>query len=73
MLWRLQRSKNAFGQGRKFMAAMSRRAILTNILPGADDAPPECPAISGDHGGRRRITLTENGKAAPGFRWSNAS
>src|SRR5437879_1575075 len=31
----LQRSKKAFGQGRKFMAAMSRRAVLTNILPGA--------------------------------------
>jgi hypothetical protein len=27
--------EKAFGQGRKFMAAMSRRAILTNVLPGA--------------------------------------
>src|SRR3954471_17843417 len=35
MLWLLQRSKKAFGHGRKLMAAISRRAILTNILPGA--------------------------------------
>jgi hypothetical protein len=35
MLWLLQRAKKAFGQGRTLMAAMSRRAILTNILPGA--------------------------------------
>jgi hypothetical protein len=27
--------EKAFGQGRKLMVAMSRRAMLTNILPGA--------------------------------------
>ena len=27
--------EKAFGQGRELMAAMSRRAMLTNILPGA--------------------------------------
>src|SRR6185295_12591859 len=35
MLWLLQRSKKAFKRRRKLMDAMSRRAMLTNILPGA--------------------------------------
>src|ERR1700709_2384506 len=34
-LWLLTRSEKAFGRGRTLMDARRRRAMLTNVLPGA--------------------------------------
>jgi hypothetical protein len=34
MLWLLQGSRKVFERRRKLMTAMSRRAMLTNVLPG---------------------------------------